>query len=144
MTWEESGQDGSFKLLKKKAGGCIRPSYGPFRSLNWREMYSRCPYSTPQSCAATHSHPQTSQAAIGAPDHSYGLSLSYRKAASKSRPLNCSLYSMWNWIVYSSTIVFMVNNQICYHGRYEQSQSHFMHIPKFVMITHIPARLGDT
>ena len=58
------------KILKRKAYECIRSSYGPLRSLNslrWREMHSRCLCLTPQNCAATHSHPQTSQAAIWTP-----------------------------------------------------------------------------
>ena len=42
-------------------------------------------YSTLQSCAATHSHPQTSQAAIWTLDHLYGSPLCYSKVASKTR-----------------------------------------------------------
>ena len=53
---------GKMVTLNIKVQGCIRPSYGPHKSLNWlkwREIYSRDIYSTPQSIAATHSHPET-------------------------------------------------------------------------------------
>jgi len=73
----------------------IRPIYGPFRSQNWlkwKEIYNRGPYSTPQSCTATHSHPQTSTCT---PDCLYRSSLCFRKAASKSRLLNVACFECW-------------------------------------------------
>jgi len=89
------GQDGDFKVLKGKVYGCIRPSYGPHKPLNWlkwREIRSRHLYSIPQSCAATHNHPKASFGYQTAhTDCHYALEkpLCFRKAASKSRPLKC-------------------------------------------------------
>jgi len=55
--WQGSrdGQEGGFKFLNREVKGCIRPSYGPRKSLNWekcREIYSRHLYSTPQRYTA--------------------------------------------------------------------------------------------
>ena len=65
-------------------------SYRPFRYQNWlkvKEIYSTGLYSTPQSCTATCSHPQSGQSSIRVPHYSNGSPLCLGKAASKSRLL---------------------------------------------------------
>jgi len=71
--------------------------------LKWRKIYNRHIYLTPQSCAATHSHLKTGQASIWTADRLYRSPLCFRKAASKSRPLKCSLFWIWNLVVYEKS-----------------------------------------
>jgi len=65
----EGGQDGGFKFLKRKSKGCIRPSYEPFRFLNWLKMKGNVQQSSLSNKSL----------------------LCYRKAASKSRPITVSV-----------------------------------------------------
>ena len=72
---------------------------------------------------------QDGQASNWTPDQSYRSPLCFRKAASKTRPLKCSLFWAWNLIVYLFAIIFVAKNQICRHGRldwFSQTQSHFL------------------
>jgi len=59
-----------------------------------------------------YSHPKMVQASIWATDGMYWSPLWFRKAASKSRPLKCSLFWTWDLVVHSCTILFMVKSNL--------------------------------
>ena len=96
------GQDGDSIFLRERYYDALyRPTYGPFRSTlaeKKRNLQQMSLLNTTELC----SHSVPSELPFGPQ--------SYRKAAIKSRPLKCSLFWMWNWIVYSCTIVCMIKS----------------------------------
>ena len=91
-SWVEGGQDGGFRFLNIGMHYAKLWAIQGFKLVEMKGMHCRHLYWTPQSYAATHSHPQSSQAAIWTLGCSYGSTLCYKKkAASKSRPLKCTV-----------------------------------------------------